>query len=52
MDMLYKTRYWQSIPLLPNVDIDLVKKVSSKIKIDNHDLKRNQVIIRIVVFLK
>lgn len=30
IDLLYKTKYWQGIPILPDLEIDLVKKVVEK----------------------
>ena len=35
IDLLYKTKYWQGIPLLPDLELDLVKKtINNKPKRD------------------
>ena len=40
IDLLYKTKYWQGIPLLPDLEIDLVKKT-----IDKKSKKQSEVLI-------
>jgi 5'-3' exonuclease len=30
IDLLYKTKYWQGIPILPDLEIDLIKKTINK----------------------
>ena len=33
IDLLYKTKYWQGIPLLPDLELELVKKtINNKVK--------------------
>ena len=45
LDLLYKDKYWQAIPILPDLDIQLVKKVilkyTKKNVIDNNVLEFN-----------
>ena len=42
LDMLYKTQYWQCIPFLPELEIELVKKTISKVRFDNQEMERNK----------
>ena len=42
LDMLYKRKYWECIPILPDLEIDKVKECVSKIKKDNNDKRKNE----------
>ena len=44
LDYLDKSKYWQTIPNLPNMDINLIKKIYRKIKIDKKYINRNKCI--------
>ncbi len=41
LDFLDKTKYWQTIPNLPNMNIDLVKKTYNSVKIGEKYLNRS-----------
>ena len=41
LDMLYKRKYWQCIPILPDLDIQAVKKSLKNIKLSNNEKKKN-----------
>ncbi|AYV79223.1 MAG: putative 5'-3' exonuclease, partial [Faunusvirus sp.] len=41
LDMLYKHKYWQCIPLLPPLDIATIKKHVMKIQFSGDDVERN-----------
>lgn len=43
-DMLYKNKYWQSIPFLPAIDPNLVKKIVKGRKVSKEEKKRNKLI--------
>lgn len=43
LDMLYKTQYWQCIPILPELEIDLIKDVNKKLKKDKNTQTINQI---------
>ena len=42
--LLYKTKYWQGIPILPDLDLDIVKKTIRKDK-DNNSNVNSDVLI-------
>ena len=44
LDMLYKRKYWQCIPILPDLDIDEIKNSIKKIKQDETDTNMNKII--------
>jgi 5'-3' exonuclease len=45
-DMLYKNKYWQSVPLLPSLEIEEVKRMYHKYKnkLSKDEIKRNRVL--------
>ena len=45
-DMLYKNKYWQTIPLLPSLEIDEIKKMYHKYKskLTHDEIRRNRVL--------
>ena len=46
LDLLYKNKYWECIPILPDLEIDNVKKEVSKIdKLDNSDYIKEVIIL-------
>ena len=42
LDMLYKKKYWQCIPILPNLDIQSIKDSIKNIKLTNIDQNKNK----------
>jgi len=50
LDMLYKNKYWQSIPFLPDIDIDVIRTYSVNIKLSITDIKRNEEIYELYEF--
>ncbi len=42
LDMLYKHRYWQCIPILPDLEIHKIKKCVAKIKQDKTAENKNE----------
>ena len=44
LDMLYKRKYWECIPILPDLDIDNVIKCMKKINLSEKDIKKNKII--------
>jgi 5'-3' exonuclease len=42
LDMLYKKKYWQCIPILPDLDIQAVKVSLKDIKLNNNDQNKNK----------
>lgn len=44
LDMLYKRQYWQCIPILPELEIDNVKKAVKSIKPDQTDINKNKIL--------
>lgn len=42
LDMLYKGKYWQSIPFLPDIDIEAIQKNTKSIRLPFVDNKRNE----------
>ena len=46
LDLLYKNKYWECIPILPDLEIDNVKKEVSKIdKLDNSNYIKEVIIL-------
>jgi len=45
-DMLYKNKYWQTVPLLPALEIDEIKKMYHKYKskLSEDEIRRNRVL--------
>ena len=41
LDYLDKTRFWQTIPNLPNMNIGLVKDINKSVKVDSKYSNRN-----------
>lgn len=41
LDMLYKRKYWECIPILPDLDIETVKESVKEIKFSSNDKEKN-----------
>jgi len=48
LDMLYKKKYWQCIPILPDLDIESVQKSLKRIKLSNYEKKKNLVLDHLI----
>ena len=44
LDMLHKRKYWECIPILPNLDIQNVQKSLKLVKLSDKDEKKNRII--------
>lgn len=42
LDMIYKRKYWECIPILPSIDIDAIIKATNDKKLTKDEQKRNQ----------
>jgi len=48
LDMMYKKKYWQCIPILPDLDIQAVKDSLKNIKLSSSDINKNKLIDELV----
>ncbi len=43
LDILYKRKYWQAIPFLPDIDVLEIEKAASRCKLNKDEKERNKV---------
>ena len=48
LDMLYKRRYWECIPILPDLDISSVKNACKNIKFTDREEKKNRIVKEVI----
>ena len=48
LDMLYKRKYWECIPILPDLDICSIKSACKNIKLTDRDEKKNRIVKEVI----